>query len=195
MRTANWWWCGKVERPTLAALDMSKVDIVLPAIKAGLLPTKAALKDVQTLSARELRANPTYSSTKALPKAGEEPAVADADVLGAPTRESEAEPDRSGRLLQRLTRARQALTLADPSDPEAMLERVADAKRTLALARAEGDLRAVMEESRDAAALAQWLVEVQRLAKECKDLAAEREIDAERGLGKVLLEGDGAGAA
>ena len=179
----------------MAALDMSKVDIVLPAIEAGLLPTKAALKDVQTLSARELRENPTYSSTKALPKAGEEPAVADADVLGAPTRESEAEPDRSGRLLQRLTRARQALTLADPSDPEAMLERVADAKRTLALARAEGDLRAVMEESRDAAALAQWLVEVQRLAKECKDLAAEREIDAERGLGKVLLEGDGAGAA
>jgi hypothetical protein len=44
-----------VDRPTLATLEVSKVDIVLPAIEKGSHSLREALDDVQTLGARDLR--------------------------------------------------------------------------------------------------------------------------------------------
>lgn len=44
-----------VDKPTLATLEVSKVDIVLPAIEKGSRSLRDALDDVQSLGARDLR--------------------------------------------------------------------------------------------------------------------------------------------
>jgi hypothetical protein len=45
----------KVDPPTLASLDITKVDIVLPAVEAGRVKLKKALNDAEAMGARDLR--------------------------------------------------------------------------------------------------------------------------------------------
>ena len=57
----------KVDPPTLAGLDISKVDIVLPALEWGDVPLKSAFDDVRSLTARQLRAKYPSSSPASIP--------------------------------------------------------------------------------------------------------------------------------
>lgn len=87
-----------LDRPTLASLELSKVDIVLPAIEKGSRSLQDAIDDVQTLGARDLRE--TYWGTEETPatstgdttnQGGTEPAPDPPDGSG-PVRASDGAP-------------------------------------------------------------------------------------------------------